>query len=131
MPGGTGVQWDGTNFWGTTTGGVKKKLGNGTPQLIVNKVAVTKYSNVANYIAGGDGYIIVIMSSWSNSATTFTVTKNGVAIPQTAFDGVSDRQKYLYCWSIPIIKGDAIIATVKAVDSNGTGDYYLNMFAII
>ncbi len=27
LPGGTGIQWDGTNFWGTTTGGVKKKLG--------------------------------------------------------------------------------------------------------
>ena len=24
LPGGTGISWDGANFWGTTTGGVKK-----------------------------------------------------------------------------------------------------------
>lgn len=28
LPGGTGIQWDGANFWGTTTAGVKKKLGD-------------------------------------------------------------------------------------------------------
>ena len=28
FPAGTGIEWDGTNFYGTTTDGVKKKLGN-------------------------------------------------------------------------------------------------------
>jgi hypothetical protein len=28
LPDGTGIEWDGTNFYGTTTDGVKKKLGN-------------------------------------------------------------------------------------------------------
>lgn len=41
FPDGTGLQWDGKNFWGTTTDGIKVKLGS----LIYRDFTVTPASN--------------------------------------------------------------------------------------
>lgn len=110
-----------------TYGSVKKKLGSPIPSLIVNKVAVSTTSTSKSYTAAGEGYVIVSAASWSNSAVSFSVTKNGSPVSPSSTDGVSDRNKYMYCWSVPVKKRDIIAATVSCSEA---ADLYLNMYAI-
>ena len=110
-----------------TYGSVKKKLGSPVPSLIFNKVGVSTTSNSKSYTAAGEGYVIVCEASWSNNVVTFSVMKNGSPISPSSIDGVPDRNKYIYCWSVPVKKGDTIIATVSC---STAADLYLNMYAI-
>ena len=102
-------------------------MGSPVPALIVNKAGVSTTSNSKNYTATGEGYVIVSAASWSNSAVSFSVTKNGSPASPSSTDGVSDRNKYIYCWSVPVKKGDIIAATVSCSEA---ADLYLNMYAI-
>ena len=103
-------------------------MGSPVPALIVNKVGISVTSNSKNYTATGEGYVIVSAASWSNNVVTFSVMKNGSPVSPSSTDGVSDRNKYLYCWSIPVKKGDIIAATVSCATA---ADLYLNMYASI
>lgn len=120
------VSYEGGNFY-AAYGSVKKKLGSPVPSLIVNKVGSGVTSNSKSYTATGEGYIIVSAASWSNSAVSFSVTKNGSPVSPSSSDGVSDRNKYLYCWSIPVKKGDVVLATASCA---AAADLYLNMYAV-
>lgn len=125
--GGCKISWDGSDFW-AQNGSSKKKLGSAVPSLIVNKVGVSTTSNSKSYTSPGEGYVIVSMASWSNSAVTFSVSKNGSPVSPSSSDGVSDRNKYLYCWSIPVNKGDVILASAVC---SAAADLYLNMYAVV
>ena len=111
-----------------TYGSVKKKLGSPVPSLIFNKVGVSTTSNSKSYTATGEGYVIVCEASWSNSAVSFSVTKNGSPVSPSSTDGASDRNKYIYCWSVPVKNGDTILATMQC---SAAADLYINMYAVI
>ena len=125
--GGCKISWDGSNFW-AQHGSSKKKLGSPVPALIVNKVGISTTSNSKSYTAAGEGYVIVCEASWSNNVVTFSVMKNGSPISPSSTDGVSDRNKYIYCWSVPVKKGDTILASMEC---SAAADLYINMYAVI
>lgn len=102
-----------------------------TPSLVAHGVGVSTTVLSRRYAATGNGYIMVAMSSWSNTALTFSVTKNGSSISPSSQDGVADRNKYLYCYVFSVLKGDNIVATVKSSNGKDAADLYLAMFAIV
>ena len=102
-----------------------------TPSLVAHGVGVSTTVLSRRYAATGNGYIMVAMSSWSNTALTFSVTKNGSSIPPSSQDGVADRNKYLYCYVFSILTGDNIVATVKSSNGKDAADLYLAIFAIV
>lgn len=71
LPGGTGIQWDGVNFWGTTTAGVKKKLGE---PVVCNAIGTSISGRV----------LTMSVTDTPASYTNFYVQLNNAAFLQTA-----------------------------------------------
>lgn len=130
--GGCKISWDGTNFW-AQNGSSKKKLGSPVPALVANKAMTqsTIKENSASYTATGNGYVIITESSWNNYSVTFSVTKNGTAVNANSVDGVPERNRYIYSWIIPVIKGDSIVAKLSTNSLESVPLLAISMFAVI